>query len=130
MTKSARQVMWEAETERDFQAKVINWAQELKWYATHFRPARTARTYIGMDGEEHEIWVTPIQGDPGFPDTILVRENKDGTASLIIWELKSEQGKLSVVEAEWLRVLAKVPGIISGVKRPSDWDEIQAILEQ
>ena len=116
--QDAQQVMWEAESERDFQAKVIEVAQRLGWVAHAERPART------LTG-----WVTPIQGDKGFMDIWLAKVNKDGTtATLIAWELKSEKGRLTLEEKVWLAILEKVPGIIVGVKRPSDWDEILKAL--
>lgn len=59
----------------------------------------------------------------GFPDEVLVRG-----ARLIFAELKSERGKVSAAQAEWLDALGQVPGVEAYVWRPSDMDAIAEVL--
>lgn len=59
----------------------------------------------------------------GFPDRILVRER------LIAVELKTEQGKPTDAQREWLDGLAAA-GVETYLWRPSDLDEIAQILSK
>lgn len=49
----------------------------------------------------------------GWPDVTLLRDRR-----LILVELKSDKGKLSVPQAQWLWALRKVPGIEVYIWRP------------
>lgn len=99
------------ETEAEFQAAVIDLARLSGWLVHHTRPARTA------DG-----WRTPIQGDKGFPDLVLVHER---TGRQLLVELKSETGRLSEDQLRWGRALMAGCGPNNyRVWRPSDWDEL------
>ena len=62
--------------------------------------------------------------DKGFPDLVLVR----GDTCLFI-ELKSEKGEVSADQQEWIDALAKVMVVKAGVARPSDWPQLQRLLE-
>ena len=66
-------------TERELQDAVCELARLLGYLAHHSLPARTNRG-----------WRTPLQGDPGAPDLLLV-----GRGRVIHAELKAERGKLS-----------------------------------
>lgn len=77
-------------SEADWTATVIQIAHDNHWLVHHCRPARRA------DG----TWSTPIQGDVGFPDLVLVRNGE-----IIFAELKSENGGLSDEQKLWLAVL-------------------------
>ena len=57
--------------------------------------------------------------DRGWPDLVLVRGS-----CMILAELKSDQGKLSEAQENWLGSLREVAGLEVHVWRPSDWDEI------
>lgn len=97
-------------TEAQLQQAVIEAAQLLGWRVAHFRPART------KDGG----WVTPVAADgKGFPDLVLV---KGGTLAFV--ELKSENGKLSAEQKDWLHAL-EWPDFsddyVVEVWRPKDW---------
>ena len=97
-------------SEADLLAVVIELAQRLGWLVAHQRPAMTRRG-----------WRTAIQGDAGFPDLILVRGATDRLpSSLLAVELKSDRGKTTAEQDEWLRVLG-ICGARSMVWRPSDW---------
>ena len=98
-----------AETERHFQTRVVDLARSLGWRVVHFRPARTATG-----------WVTAIQGDKGFPDTVLARQG-----TVWFWELKRERGGRTDADQEaWGEAL----GSRYRSLRPSDWEWIVGAL--
>jgi len=92
--------------EAQFQNTVIDLAQTLGWRVHVERPARK------KDG----TWVTPIQGDPGFPDLLMIRL-RDGRC--VVAEIKSEKGRLSELQAEWLCAFGDA-GVKYYVWRPQD----------
>lgn len=98
-------------TEAQFQATVLDYAKLRNWRVHHVRPARTAKG-----------WRTPIQGDPGFPDLLMVR----GT-ELIVAELKSDRGTLSDDQKLWLHCLGAAC-VETYVWRPRDFPEIERRL--
>jgi len=63
-----------------------------------------------------------IHSAPGFPDCVLAKPGR-----LIICELKSEIGRLTDKQREWLDVLAAA-GAETYVFRPSQFEEIVSIL--
>lgn len=79
----------------------------------HVRPART-----------EQGWRTPVQGHAGFPDLVIA-----GPAGHLFRELKSDTGRLTEDQVDWLVMLG--PG--SGIWRPVDLvsglirDELQRI---
>ena len=58
----------------------------------------------------------------GFPDLVLVRGDR-----LMFVELKSERGKVSKEQDEWLDAL-RATGIEAKVYRPSEWAAIERRL--
>jgi len=99
-------------TEAAFSLQVEDMLKLFGWRWCHFRPAWSAKGYR-----------TPIKGYKGFPDYVAVR---NGVCLFI--ELKSEKGILSDDQKEWLDMLSKVPGLGVFIWRPSDFDEMAAIL--
>lgn len=97
-----------AETEGEFQAKVIDTARLYGWKVVHYRPARTAHG-----------WTTALTGDKGAPDLILA---KGGHVLLV--ELKSATGTLTAEQRDWLKHL----GPHGHVWRPGDWGAVLATL--
>ena len=61
----------------------------------------------------------------GYPDVTLCRPPR-----LIMAELKSDKGKLSPAQAQWLWMLRKVPGIEVRIWRPRMLERIAEILRQ
>lgn len=53
----------------------------------------------------------------GFPDLVLLRP-----PDLILWELKTEKGKVSAEQQVWLDRLAEAHTIEAALIRPADYD--------
>jgi len=103
--------------EREFSQQVEGLLKLFRWRYSHFRPARS------MKG-----WRTPLSGDKGFPDIVAVR-----SGMCLFIELKSEKGKLTDDQEEWIRELKAIAdhslGVMTFVWRPSDFEEIAEILK-
>jgi len=76
--------------EKHFQQKVITVAHYYGWLVQHTRA-------VNSEGR----WMTPISGDAGFVDLVLVHL----TRGLIFAELKSDRGKLSEHQVNWIDLL-------------------------
>lgn len=101
-------------TEAQFTAQVIEMAQLHGYRAAHFRPARTEAG-----------WRTAVQGDgKGFPDLVLV-----GRGRVIVAELKSEKGRPSIEQLDWLAAFGAA-GVERYIWRPDDFDDILRILKE
>jgi hypothetical protein len=78
-------------------------------------------------------WVTAVQGDgAGFPDLVLAHSR---WGQVIFAELKTEIGRLSLLQDKWISVLGKCQDkseLLLGVRvfvwRPSDIEEIEEVL--
>lgn len=75
-----------------------------------------------MGWRTYHPWLS-IRSTHGFPDLTLVRER------LILVELKSETGKLSRDQQDWIAAL-KQAGVETYVWKPSDFDEAFQILSK
>lgn len=62
---------------------------------------------------------------PGFPDLVIT-----GHGRCIFAELKTERGRLSQAQKEWLASLEECAGVETYVWRPSSWEEIHRILSR
>jgi hypothetical protein len=101
-------------TEAELQAAVIELAHLRKWRTMHQRP--------GLTQSGH--WRTAVEGTgKGWPDLVLCRDR------LVIAELKSAKGLLSVDQQDWLHAL-KLAGVECHVWKPADWTsgEIEKVL--
>jgi hypothetical protein len=104
-------------TEGELQRTLIEAAQHYGFLVHHDRPARTASS-----------WRTPVEGDAGFPDLVLVRNGVG-----FIWELKSERAKLSDAQLVWHDELTPREGVALleyGLVRPSMLDDALAALDR
>ena len=95
-------------SEADYMALIIDTALLLRWRVAHFRPAQTVKG-----------WRTAMTGHPGWPDLSLARGGR-----VIVAEVKTQHGRLSVGQREWLAAL----GDVARVWRPADWPEVLAEL--
>lgn len=100
-------------SEADLSEFVKDYSRVMKWRRVHFRPLKRA----------NDTWETPLEGDVGYPDWTLVRGDR-----LIFAELKSDTGRFTAGQPEWLDALRLVPGAEVYVWRPTDIDRIKAIL--
>lgn len=73
-------------------------------------------------GWKHYFTWTSIHSPKGFPDLVLVRER------VIFAELKTEKGKITPNQQEWIDALRKANQEVY-LWRPSDFDEIARILQ-
>lgn len=98
-------------SEAQLQAGVLQMLKQFGWLVCHFHDSR------------RQVRPGVFVGDAdaaGFPDVFAIRTNRNGTRALAI-ELKSEKGRLSKAQDEWLLALEQVEGIEQYVFRPSDW---------
>ena len=91
------------ETEAGFQAVIVQYAVLRSW-----------RIYHTFDSRHSHA---------GFPDLTLVRGPR-----LIFAEIKTDTGRVTVVQAEWLEALA-VAGAETYLWRPRDWPQIRPLLD-
>lgn len=123
---------FEAYTEREFQAEVMDLARKGGWTCA----AKDTDELAGLT--YHSVSVM-AQSERGWPDLTLIRRRD---RRLIFWELKRETGELSprqVAVMDLLKCLESprrydgldgvVPRIQVGVVRPSDMDAIKAALQ-
>ena len=92
-------------TEKEFMADLKKFAVMLGWKWYH--------PYLSIHSER------------GFPDVTLVKPPR-----LIYAELKSEKGKVTDNQQEWLDILSAIPGVEVYLWRPTDedWEEIVRVL--
>jgi VRR-NUC domain len=96
------------QSERQFERAVVEYAEFNSWLVYHTYDSRRSK--------------------PGFPDLVLVRDDR-----LLFVELKSERGRLSDAQLDWMGRLERVEAIPSScvtvfVWRPSDWVWIESVL--
>lgn len=100
-------------SEADFQKQVTDFALLRQWQWMH----------LERMGNPEGRWRTPVSGPlgRGWPDLVLIRAN-----SLIFVELKTQRGQLTVFQKDVRNVLMDAAPYY--VWRPSDWNEIIAVL--
>lgn len=78
------------------------------------------RGYARLTGwAEHVVWDSR-KSPEGWPDLTLVRGER-----IVMAELKTESGRLSPAQAEWLERLRATGKVEVFVWRPRDWPEIE-----
>lgn len=88
-------------SEKEFQAAVVKEAKRMGWLCYHTYDSRKSQA--------------------GFPDIVCVRDR-------VLWlELKTETGKLSAEQANWIDAL-QAAGQEAGCFRPSDWTRLMEML--
>jgi len=99
--------------EKDFQKAVIQLAKFRGWRIHHTRTVQVGSNHF-----------TPLVGDRGFVDLVMVHP----TRGCIFVELKTDRGRVSEHQVDWLDQLEKA-GMEVHVWRPNNWAEITARLE-
>jgi hypothetical protein len=66
---------------------------------------------------------TSIHSPKGFPDLVMVRLSR-----IVFAELKSEKGRVTETQREWLDALELSGKVEVYVWKPADWSEIESIL--
>lgn len=100
---TAREALDAAMSESDFQAQVIAYAEALGWHVYHTQDSR--------------------RSNPGWPDLAMVRGHR-----LILWELKTEKGRVTPEQRDYIARLRDVKTVYAGIRRPSDWPWIEKTL--
>ena len=101
------------QSERDFQTAVVRYARIMGWRIAHFRPAQM----------RSGAWATPMQGDPGFPDLVMVRGGR-----VVFAELKRVGKKPQDLQSAWLDDLKACDGVEVYVWTADHWDAIEVVL--
>ncbi len=96
-------LQWQAMTEKQYMQQIADAAQKLGWRVYH--------TFLAVYSAQ------------GFPDLVCVRGGR-----MLCLEVKRQKGKLTERQVDWLRELAKVPGVEALVVRPSDFDDLIDLL--
>lgn len=97
--------------EADWQRTVLDLAKMMGWRVAHFRSVLTRKG-----------WQTPVAADgAGFPDLFLARDR------LVAIELKTEKGKLSDAQKDWIRALLNAQVEVY-VCRPRHLEQLAEIL--
>ena len=99
-----RQMEYKSMTEKQFQEIVRRELKAAGWLA-------------------HHNWLS-IHSSDGFPDIVAVRGDR-----ILIAELKSEKGKVSSKQEEWLRAFGQSVCIEVYVWRPSDLPTIWEVVK-
>jgi hypothetical protein len=112
-----------AQTEKQFMTAVVEYAELNRWLVYHTFDSR--------------------RSNPGFPDLVMVHRGESDTVPrrcrLIFAELKTQRGRTSLAQAEWLEALGRVaavggaffgktPRLEVYLWRPSDWPTIERVL--
>jgi hypothetical protein len=107
-------VLEKATSEREFQRQVLELAALLGWKRAHFRNSQ----------DPGGRWSTPVAADAeGWPDLTLVRPPR-----ILFLELKTERGRLSTAQVDWMELLGRCTGVEAHVVRPSDWAKVEQLL--
>lgn len=77
---------------------------------------------VAMGWKHYHPW-TSIHSVAGWPDFVLCRPPR-----LIFAEVKTDNGKLTAAQREWLETLGQAPHVETFCWRPSDFEEIVALL--
>ena len=91
-------------TEAQFQEAVVQLAQLTGWLVYHTFDSRRSQA--------------------GYPDLTLVKGRR-----LVFAELKSQAGRVSAEQQQWLGALREANPASVFVWRPQDWDAIETLLK-
>ena len=103
-------------SERVLKNTIVTYARGYGWLVHHDLPSQRA----------NGSWATATQGDSGYPDLVLVHPGNTAArlqAQIIYAELKTQRGKLTAGQQQWLDAL-QAAGQTAVVWRPSDLQDI------
>ena len=103
-------------SERVLKNTIVTYARSYGWLVHHDLPSQRA----------NGSWATVTQGDSGFPDLVLVHRGNTAArlqAQIIYAELKTQRGKLTAGQQQWLDAL-QAAGQTAVVWRPNDLQDI------
>jgi len=92
-------------SEKAFMSAVLDLAKLTHWRCYHTFDAR--------------------RSEAGFPDICMTRDGR-----ILFAELKTERGRVTEAQREWLEALASCPGAEVHVWRPADWDDVERTLRR
>lgn len=99
---TARQILDRQVSEREFMDTITAYAKLRRWEWYH--------TFNSMHSRK------------GFPDLVLVRDGR-----LVFAEVKRQTGSVSDEQQYWIDLLTAA-GAEAYVWRPSDWEQVKAVL--
>ena len=91
-------------TEKQWLRQVTDLARLYRWHVYH-------------------PWLS-IRSERGWPDVAMVRPPR-----LILAELRTDRGKVTPHQQEWLDLLGACPGVETHLWRPSDFDRIAEVMK-
>ena len=100
-------------TEKDLQRSVMDYARANRWRVAHHHDSRR-QVRPGVHVGDRDA--------AGMPDLMLVRDDR-----LVFVELKSEHGKLTVNQQQWIDALEQTAAEVY-TWRPGDWREVETTL--
>jgi ribosomal protein L37E len=103
MRTSARQLLDAAQSEKSYQAQIVELAEKCGWWTYHVHDSR--------------------RSSAGFPDLMIVRG-----ANLHFVEVKAEKGRVQPEQQWMIDALGKVERVRARIVRPSDWPAVEAML--
>jgi hypothetical protein len=105
-----------AETESQFQSRIMEYATLRGWSWMHINKAQNAAGY----------WRTPVVGllGRGFHDLFLVRGDR-----IVSAECKSEKGYMTTQQRMVADLLQNTGKVEVYVWRPEDWEKVMEILK-
>jgi hypothetical protein len=92
-------------SEREFQEQVMQLAKLTGWACYH-------------------TWLS-VRSTAGFPDLVLVRPPR-----VLFVELKTEGGKVTTAQRDWMLNLGACPGVEVKLWWPSDWNDVEETLKR
>jgi len=101
----------------------VNEANQLDRVMSEKELSQQVRQLAALKGFKVYHTFLSLYSDVGFPDLCIAKEGR-----LIFAELKTEKGKLSAAQKDWLEILSATGACEVYLWRPSSWDEIVSAL--
>lgn len=102
-TTNARRLLNATQREDDFQAQIVQLAEDCGWLVWHDNDSR--------------------RNDAGLPDLLLIRG-----AVLLFLEVKTEKGKVSPAQEAFIGRLKQVKYVEADIVRPRHFEQVAAVL--